>query len=350
MLLVPALVLQAASLAAYTCLTQVILRGGPSLTFGTQLRIDLTGYGTSHVVPGGGATAAALRYRLMVLRGLPAEVAASLAAVQTVLAVLGLLLVATLGQVGTALRIGLNPLTLGLVVAVLVVLTAGGSFLAHEPPTVRATAPPAASSRPWPQPIRRAAARWGRRVARVTRQSRALLRAAPTRRRGLAWSVTNWLLDAACLWVCLAVYGEVMSPELVLSAYGVAGLVGLVPITPGGLGVIEGVLVPGLVVLGGASGPVVLGVLTWRLLQFWLPVPVAAVAWLSLRLDRVGRRSGRPLLRSRGPGRPPAAVTGDRLPTARRRVPTRSQSGGTERPAHVGSVGRAGLEPAPGRL
>jgi uncharacterized membrane protein YbhN (UPF0104 family) len=76
-----------------------------------------------------------------------------------------------------------------------------------------------------------------------------------------------------------------MSPELVLSAYGVAGLVGLVPITPGGLGVIEGTLVSGLVIVGGASGPVVLGVLTWRLLQFWLPVPVAAVAWLSLRWD-----------------------------------------------------------------
>ena len=266
-LLVPALVLQAASLTAYTCLTQVILRGGPSLPFGTQLRIDLTGYGTSHVVPGGGATAAALRYRLMAVRGVPKDVAASLAAVQTVLAVLGLLVVATVGQVLTALRIGVNPLTLGLVVAVLVALTAGGSFIAHEPPTVRT------------------ASAWGRRVARVTRQSRAVLRAAPTRRRGLAWSVTNWLLDAACLWVCLAAYGEVMSPELVLSAYGVAGLVGLVPVTPGGLGVVEGTLVPALVVLGGASGPVVLGVLTWRLLQFWLPVPVAAVAWLSLRWD-----------------------------------------------------------------
>ena len=203
----------------------------------------------------------------MAVRGVPKDVAASLAAVQTVLAVLGLLVVATVGQVLTALRIGVNPLTLGLVVAVLVALTAGGSFIAHEPPTVRT------------------ASAWGRRVARVTRQSRAVLRAAPTRRRGLAWSVTNWLLDAACLWVCLAAYGEVMSPELVLSAYGVAGLVGLVPVTPGGLGVVEGTLVPALVVLGGASGPVVLGVLTWRLLQFWLPVPVAAVAWLSLRWD-----------------------------------------------------------------
>ena len=143
-------------------------------------------------------------------------------------------------------------------------------------------------------PTVRTASAWGRRVARVTGQSRAVLRAAPTRRRGLAWSVTNWLLDAACLWVCLAAYGEVMSPELVLSAYGVAGLLGLLPVTPGGLGVIEGTLVPGLVVLGGASGPVVLGVLTWRVLQFWLPVPVAAATWLSLRLERGVPRVARP--------------------------------------------------------
>ena len=298
-LLVPALALQAASLTAYTCLTRVILRGGPSLPFGTQLRIDLTGYGASHVLPGGGATAAALRYRLMVLRGLPPEAAASLAAVQTVLAVLGLLVVATVGQVLTALRIGANPLTVGLVVAVLVALSAGGSFLSHEPPPVRAAERRRSAAGPRLQRVRAYVARWGRRVARLTRQSRDLLRAAPTRRRGLAWSVTNWVLDAACLWVCLAVYGEVMSPELVLSAYGVAGLIGLVPLTPGGIGVVEGALVPGLVVLGGASGPVVLGVLTWRVLQFWLPVPVAAATWLSLRLDRVGRRSAHPQLRGR---------------------------------------------------
>jgi uncharacterized membrane protein YbhN (UPF0104 family) len=209
-LLLPAVALQAASLAAYTCLTQVILRGGPALRFGTQLRIDLTGYGTSHVVPGGGATAAALRYRLMVRRGVPAGVTASLAAVQTVLAVLGLLLVATVGQVLTALRFGVNPLTLGLVVAVLLALSAGGSFVAHEPPPAPPAEPDAPSARAWRRTAREALQVGARRVARVSRQSRAVLRAAPTRHRGLAWSCVNWVLDAACLWVCLAAFGEVM--------------------------------------------------------------------------------------------------------------------------------------------
>ena len=131
-LMLVALVLEAASLAAYTCLTQVLLRGGRTLSFGTQLRIDLTGYGASHVVPGGGATAAALRYRLMVARGIAPEAAVSLTAVQTLLAVVALLGVATVGQVLTAARIGVNAMTVALVVAVLVVLTAGGSFLAHD--------------------------------------------------------------------------------------------------------------------------------------------------------------------------------------------------------------------------
>ena len=288
-LMVVALLLEAASLAAYTCLTQVLLRGGRTLRFGTQLRIDLTGYGASHVVPGGGATAAALRYRLMVARGIAPEAAVSLTAVQTLLAAVALLGVATVGQVLTAARIGVNAMTVALVVAVLVVLTAGGSFLAHD----TAPVPP----RPVPElgdgrldRARRRTARWWSRVVAVARQIREQLRRAPTRRRGLSWASANWVLDAACLWVCLAAYGEVMSPELVLSAYGVAGLLGLLPVTPGGLGVIEGTLVPGLVVLGGASGPVVLGVLTWRVLQFWLPVPVAAVTWLSLRLERGGQR------------------------------------------------------------
>lgn len=53
------------------------------------------------------------------------------------------------------------------------------------------------------------------------------------------------------------------------------------------------VVVPGLVAAGAAAGPAVLGVLTWRLLQFWLPIPLAPVCWLSLELGRRSDRSGR---------------------------------------------------------
>ncbi len=101
------------------------------------------------------------------------------------------------------------------------------------------------------------------------------------------FSMANWLLDAACLYVCLLAFaGDHISPPLVLTAYGFASLVGLLPLTPGGLGVIEGTLIPLLIALGTSSPVAVLGVLTWRVLQFWLPVPVAAVCYAGLRISR----------------------------------------------------------------
>jgi hypothetical protein len=117
------------SLAAYTGLTQRLL-GPLALRTTTQLRIDLTGYGLSHVLPGSGATAAALRYRLMVTRGVPEAEAASLTAVQAVLAVLGLVAAWALGSLLSLPRTGSVPTAV--ILAVLAIAAAlGGQWLAR---------------------------------------------------------------------------------------------------------------------------------------------------------------------------------------------------------------------------
>lgn len=56
------------------------------------------------------------------------------------------------------------------------------------------------------------------------------------------------------------------------------------PLTPGGLGIVEGVRVPAAVTMGAAPVVALLGVLTWRLAQYWLPIPLALLTYLSLRL------------------------------------------------------------------
>lgn len=63
--LLVAAALEVASLAAYTRLSQVLLGPSRRLGFGTQWRIDLVGYGLSHAVPGGGATASGMRVALL---------------------------------------------------------------------------------------------------------------------------------------------------------------------------------------------------------------------------------------------------------------------------------------------
>lgn len=130
--------------------------------------------------------------------------------------------------------------------------------------------------------------RWRARLSGAVASAVQTLRDSHAVRAGLAWSTLNWLLDAGCLWVCLRAYGADLPIELVVSAYGLANALGLLPLTPGGLGIIEGTLVPALVAAGASAGVALLGVVTWRLLQYWLPIPVAGLCWLSL-----GRAGGR---------------------------------------------------------
>ena len=101
--------------------------------------------------------------------------------------------------------------------------------------------------------------------------------------RTTAWAGANWLLDAASLWVFVAAFGHRLNADELLVAYGLANLLGGLPITPGGLGVIEGFLIPALVGLGTPAATATLGVLAWRAASFWLPIPVGGLSYLSLR-------------------------------------------------------------------
>lgn len=73
-----------------------------------------------------------------------------------------------------------------------------------------------------------------------------------------------------------------MNPVALLLAYCIACLLAILPFTPGGLGVVEGVLIPSLLEFGVPASVAVLGVVSWRLLQFWAPIPIAGICYLSL--------------------------------------------------------------------
>lgn len=83
-------------------------------------------------------------------------------------------------------------------------------------------------------------------------------------------------------------------------AYGLAYVLAAIPVTPGGLGVVEGVLVPSLVGFGATPGAAIVAVLGYRLVNFWLPIPVGAGAYLSLRVggDRLAAKRREELRRA----------------------------------------------------
>ncbi|HEX3931121.1 MAG TPA: YbhN family protein [Nocardioides sp.] len=279
LLLGAAVVLEAVSLVCYTGLTRAVLPADVHLGWGTQLAIDLTGYGVSHVVPGGGATAMGLRYRLMAAAGVPRQSVMTATATQTVLSDL-FLAVCYLGGALVAFPQVLEHRSLQVAAA------AGAGFFL----LVGIGAAVIVRSHPrWSDPIEEAGSRLGAwlqpRLATAGSQLVDFLVDRRRTARAATFGMANWLLDATCLFVCLAAYGGPhLGPEVVLTAYGFANLLGLLPLTPGGLGLVEGSLIPLLIALGAAPGTAVLGVLTWRVFQFWLPVPVAAGCYLWLRL------------------------------------------------------------------
>jgi uncharacterized protein (TIRG00374 family) len=292
-LLPVALVLEAASLVCYTWLTQSTVPVRHRVTWFTQLAMDLTGFAAAHVLPGGGTTSSALRYRLMTTRQIPRAVALSTAAVEATFSDLALLAAYCAGVALALPQLDDHPYyVVGAAVGVALIGASGlGSW-------VLARSRPGSHVAALTEPLRSARLqRWAHQWRRLVGEVRDFLADHDRRNVALVFALGNWLLDAACLWVCLAAFGAVVQPGLVLTAYGAANLLGLLPVTPGGLGVVEGVLMPALIAFGVSGGAAVLGVLGWRVLQFWLPIPVGGVAYVALRVG--DRRAGRDLSATR---------------------------------------------------
>ena len=116
---------------------------------------------------------------------------------------------------------------------------------------------------------------------------RGLLAERAVLKRVMLWGTTNWLLDLLALWLFLRAFGGSVSPDGLLVAFGLANVMASIPITPGGLGIVEGIYIPTLVGFGVPAATATVTVLTYRIAQFWLPILVGAVSYASLRIGAV---------------------------------------------------------------
>jgi uncharacterized protein (TIRG00374 family) len=106
--------------------------------------------------------------------------------------------------------------------------------------------------------------------------------------RATTFAMGNWILDLGCLALSFLAIGSGVPWDGLLLAYAAAQLATNLPITPGGLGVVEGSLTVGLVAFGGGQVSTVAAVLLYRLMNFWamLPVGWGAWAWLAILARR----------------------------------------------------------------
>jgi uncharacterized protein (TIRG00374 family) len=108
--------------------------------------------------------------------------------------------------------------------------------------------------------------------------------------KALAAAVMNWMLDYMVLFVALVAVGAKPRASLVLVAFAGSAVLGMIPITPGGLGFVE-VGLTAMLVASGIPGPdAALATLAYRLFQFWIPIPAGAVAYIVFK-----RKFGKPM-------------------------------------------------------
>jgi uncharacterized protein (TIRG00374 family) len=282
-----AVVLEACSLVAYSLFSRALL-ASDRVRFSWILRSDLTGYGVSHVIPGGAATATAVRFRLLVQGGARTSDVTATVTAEGIGSPLALALVGWVTLIPAVLFREARPAYLLMFLIGLVALVVGALAGRRRSWMARLSARLVqAAVRRLPQRVRP----W---ITAVAIRMRDLLADQEVRKAFLIWATLNWLFDAAVLWLFLAAFGETIDPVPLLLAYCAANLAGVIPLTPGGLGFIEGVAISTLLGFGVPGPTAVLAVLSWRLIQFWAPVPVAGLAYLTLHAEGTWNPRHRP--------------------------------------------------------
>jgi hypothetical protein len=108
--------------------------------------------------------------------------------------------------------------------------------------------------------------------------------------RVVGWGTTNWLLDCACFAMMFKAIDAPIPWGGLLLAYGAGQLAASLPITPGGLGVVEGSITVALVAFGGAETSTAYAVLLYRIISFWF---ILALGWLLIGEMALEVRRGR---------------------------------------------------------
>jgi uncharacterized protein (TIRG00374 family) len=282
--MIAGLILEAVSLFCYALLNRVLLppEGRPNLS--RLFRIDLSAAAVAHVIPAGTVGSAGIGYQLFTAEGIPGTDVGVMMATKGMGSTLVLNVLLWISLVISIPLSGFRPVyatvaivgavVLAVVAALIFGITRGEKLAARILWTVGERIPGVS----------------GDRLERIALQAAASIRALGTNRRvlipSLTWAALNWLLDAASLWCFLAAFGGYPNPVGLFAAYGIANVIGAIPITPGGLGIIDSVTPWLLVGFGQTRSVATLGVLAWRLVNFWLPIPAGALAYVSLKVPR----------------------------------------------------------------
>ncbi len=281
-LLVLGLFLELAALFCYALLTRAALGPpGEHLSRMRMFRIQMSTRALSSIVPGGSAAGSALGYRLLTLSGVPGPDAGFALATVGLGSAVVLNLLLWVGLIISIPIRGVNPLYGTVAVMGIIVMGAAAALvfglMEGQGRSERIIRWVAVKVRLDPD-----------RAARVLRQIAQRLEDLVSDRQLLGrvafWATLNWLLDAAALWVFIRAFGYSLAPDALIVAFGIANLLAAIPITPGGLGYVDTGYIGMLVGFGVPRRIATLGVGAYRFAQFFFPIILGGILYLSLRV------------------------------------------------------------------
>ena len=276
--------LEFAALLCYSMLTHVALgQDSDKVRIFTLFRIQLSTRSLGSLVPGGSAASNALGFRLMTLAGANGRDAGFALATAGVGSAVVLNLVLWVALIVSIPGRGVNAFYgTAAIFGVIVMLLAGGVVLGlvdHEGRAERVT-------RWFARKMRFDQDKAGEVAVHLGERLRGLANEPGLLRKVLSWSLLNWFLDIAALFVFIRAFGGSVDIVGLVVSFCLANIFASIPITPGGLGIVEGIYIPSLVGFGLTTTTATVSVLSYRLVQFWLPMLVGGVCYVSLRFGR----------------------------------------------------------------
>jgi uncharacterized protein (TIRG00374 family) len=285
------LVAQTASFACLWDLQRIALHGAP---WGVVIASQLAGNALAKIAPGGGAVGAALQYRMLVEAGVRrADAVGGVTAVNLLL--FGVLLVLPVLAIPAIIR---GTVTRSLVETALLGLIVFAALAALVTVALALDGPLRWVGRG----IQRVRNRVRRRSVPMTglperllaERDRILRAVGPRWHRAVLMAVGRWAFDFATLLAALAAVGSSPRPVLVLLAFCAAQVLALIPLTPGGLGFVEAGLTALLALAGVSGGNAVLATFSYRLFNYWLPLPAGLAAYVVFRRRHVAAAGAKP--------------------------------------------------------
>jgi uncharacterized protein (TIRG00374 family) len=241
---------------------------GGRIAYRHALNVSMSAFTVSQVLPAGGAFGALVAARRLYAFGASAAAATVAVGLYATLSLFTLAVLTALAVATVLFTRTLSPLLLLAIACVLALLAIAVWLvlaMVRVPGVARRVFDAAARVlRPFPVDVDRLRASFTQLSAQPIRPRRLLV--------VMAWCVLRWVAELAGLWALFRGLGYPLDLVTLMVGFGVEHVVLMVPVSPGGLGLVEAGMAGVFTALGVPASIAVTAVLAYRIVSYWLPV------------------------------------------------------------------------------